>query len=1394
MNRLKLQLKFFFSKNRFEGPIMADQAKLPFYNRLVDKTVIKQIISRLIAYFGVTYTTNVLDQLKTLGFQQATKASISLGIDDLLTSPSKTWLICDAEQQGSISEQNHQAGGINAVERLRQLIETWYATSEYLKREMNPNFNISDPSNPVHMMSFSGARGSISQIHQLVGMRGLMSDPQGQIIDLPIQSNFREGLSLAEYIISCYGARKGVVDTAVRTSDAGYLTRRLVEVVQHIVVRKKDCKTFKGISLSSSRNYDRSIRTISHQRLIGRVLAESVYWDERCIAIRNQDISNELAIKLVTIQSQPLLIRSPLMCKGFAWVCQLCYGWSLTQHDLVELNEAVGIIAGQSIGEPGTQLTLRTFHTGGVFTGDIAEHIRTPISGIISLNPNLISPTRTRHGYPAWICEESLSVRVENTNEIHDLLIPSQSLILIQNNQYIESKQIIAEVRTAKSPVKETVEKNVYSSLTGELHWSTIVCHSSEEKKSNIHTVLNTGHLWILSGIIHEFNDKPFYFYKDLDRFDSKNNLSRSVLLDNSIESRANYRLLKDLIFDKDEQDFTSSIVDSKFTNQLSNFSDSIIIISKSKIKYNKRTKEVLLLIERKKAFDNKFFYASFVLRIPKNQLLKHDDIFAVFDNPEYQTNVSGIIRYGTVKVNSVAAKNNIINNKKNRVTEKKYEIFRGGSFFLIPEERYVVYNSSSILISNNSIIHENTQITSTITSRIGGLVQIKKLKDTYEIRILPGNIYYLNNIRKVYKKNNALVPPHRFIFDTVQFNTWTYLQWVTPIKKRGFLFIRPVLEYAISNDFYARIPGSSLFNKEDLVNFRITQYLLYRDGDRVVSRNNRNIQLVQTCLIPNWKNKVLQKIIHISVLKLAIKNTCRCFLQISLKKRNTSFFLENPTNNSNNLAKFVFNKKPPSIAVLFYSKNQLWINKHGTIRLVSDEKKSIVMLSTSDFYRHLLSKDSENLNQTDWNSKEARIKGALQSQNLSNDLKKPFTRNSKRDFQNKPTHPVLSFSKSLISETQPFRGFLGHLHQLQGFFLTKLKYVIGKNSFSKNLKISGLKDTCHISYQFLSDEIGVPYHYYSIYHGTVKIVSIFSSNWYKDEKVDSVFCNLGQFVFKGVCLFRDKISSESGQMIAIDKNSCIYRLSEPYLVTEGAIVHKNYGDIFREGDTLITLTYERLKSGDIIQGLPKVEQLLEARSPNPISINLERGFLDWKRSMTRLIGYVGSYYISAQLSLQESGTNIVDQIQRVYRSQGVQIADKHIEIIVRQMTSKVLILEGELSNVFLPGELIELPRIQRMNRVSEQFIVYKPIILGITKASLNTTSFLAEASFQETTRVLAKAAIRGRVDWLKGLKENVIVGKIIPAGTGSSEFRQKNQNVSSKHEKLSLVDKKKYR
>ncbi|KAL4285351.1 hypothetical protein GQ457_07G013120 [Hibiscus cannabinus] len=318
---------------------MAERANLVFHNKVIDGTAIKRLISRLIDHFGMAYTSHILDQVKTLGFQQATATSISLGIDDLLTIPSKGWLVQDAEQQSLILEKHHHFGNVHAVEKLRQSIEIWYATSEYLRQEMNPNFRMTDPFNPVHIMSFSGARGNASQVHQLVGMRGLMSDPQGQMIDLPIQSNLREGLSLTEYIISCYGARKGVVDTAVRTSDAGYLTRRLVEVVQHIVVRRTDCGTTRGISVSPQK------RTLPErifiQTLIGRVLADDIYMGTRCIAIRNQDIGLGLVDRFRAFRTQPISIRTPFTCRSTSWICRLCYGRSATHGDLVELGEAV---------------------------------------------------------------------------------------------------------------------------------------------------------------------------------------------------------------------------------------------------------------------------------------------------------------------------------------------------------------------------------------------------------------------------------------------------------------------------------------------------------------------------------------------------------------------------------------------------------------------------------------------------------------------------------------------------------------------------------------------------------------------------------------------------------------------------------------------------------------------------------------------------------------------------------------------------------------------------------------------------------------------------------------------------------------------------------------------
>ncbi|KAL5064823.1 hypothetical protein RYX36_026560 [Vicia faba] len=234
----------------------------------------------------------------------------------------------------------------------------------------------------------------------------------------------------------------------------------------------------------------------------------------------------------------------------------------------------------------------------------------------------------------------------------------------------------------------------------------------------------------------------------------------------------------------------------------------------------------------------------------------------------------------------------------------------------------------------------------------------------------------------------------------------------------------------------------------------------------------------------------------------------------------------------------------------------------------------------------------------------------------------------------------------------------------------------------------------------------------------------------------------------------------KSGQVITVQMDSVIIRLANPYLATPEATIHGHYGEILSQGDILVTFIYEKSRSGDITQGLPKVEHILEIRSIDSISMNLEKRIDAWNECITKILDMPWGFLIGAELTIAQSRISLVNKIQKVYRSQGVHIHNRHIEIIVRQITSKVLVSEDGMSNVFLPGELIGLLRAERMGRALEEPICYRALLLGITKTSLNTQSFISEASFQETARVLAKAALRGRIDWLKGLKENVVLGR----------------------------------
>jgi DNA-directed RNA polymerase subunit beta' len=318
--------------------------------------------------FGSEMTSMQADMIKRLGFRYATRGGMTIGINDIEVPPSKQEIIDDADGRVNDVERQFRRGMITEEERYRNVVDIWQKVTKEITERVRNNLN---PYGPVAMMAISGARGNINQISQMAGMRGLMSDPTGRIIELPIKANFREGLSVLEYFVSTHGGRKGLADTALRTADAGYLTRRLVDVSQDVIVTADDCGTKEGIWLHMTDD-DEVMEPLS-KRLVGRMLALSITKADtgELLAERGQELDEELSRFLVEDHGiQSVFVRSPLTCQSEHGICRLCYGRNLATGKLVDVGEAVGIIAAQSIGEPGTQLTLRTFHTGGVASAD----------------------------------------------------------------------------------------------------------------------------------------------------------------------------------------------------------------------------------------------------------------------------------------------------------------------------------------------------------------------------------------------------------------------------------------------------------------------------------------------------------------------------------------------------------------------------------------------------------------------------------------------------------------------------------------------------------------------------------------------------------------------------------------------------------------------------------------------------------------------------------------------------------------------------------------------------------------------------------------------------------------------------------------------------------------
>ncbi len=405
-----------------------------------------QIIDRCIKYHGFGVTANMLDEIKSMGFKYSTRASISISVADMTIPPEKYDLVAAAEKKVETVAKHFQRGELSEEERYQNVVRIWEQTTNDVVAALQNNFN---RYNPIKMMSDSGARGNITQMRQLAGMRGLMFATSGKTMEIPIKSNFREGLNILEYFIAARGARKSLSDTALKTADSGYLTRRLVDVAQEVIIRERDCGTEKGLIVHAIKDGNEVIEPLK-DRLMGRYVIGNVVHPEtgEVLVEDNTMITEKQAAAIVDAGIETVLIRTVLQCRARHGVCAHCYGADLAHSTPVDIGEAVGIIAAQSIGEPGTQLTMRTFHTGGVAGADITQGLPRVEELFEARKPKKPAIVAEQAGM-ATIQDSkrlrTITVKADESGEEISYQIPFGMRILITDGQHVRAGQELTE-------------------------------------------------------------------------------------------------------------------------------------------------------------------------------------------------------------------------------------------------------------------------------------------------------------------------------------------------------------------------------------------------------------------------------------------------------------------------------------------------------------------------------------------------------------------------------------------------------------------------------------------------------------------------------------------------------------------------------------------------------------------------------------------------------------------------------------------------------------------------------------------------------------------------------------------------------------------------------------
>ncbi|MBF0543382.1 MAG: DNA-directed RNA polymerase subunit beta' [Candidatus Riflebacteria bacterium] len=1322
---------------------------ISYKNVHVRKETVSSLIKEIFTLCPLNIVGETLDKLKELGFHFATLSGLTISIVDMINPPKKREILDQADKKALKVKERYEKGELSRDERRQNEVNIWTKATEDVSDDLLQAFESTakiGEFNPVYMMAYSGARGNMQQIRQLCAMRGLMSNPRGDILAFPIKSNFREGLNQSEYFISTYGARKGLVDTALRTADSGYLTRRLVDVAQDVVITILDCTTPNGIEIAPIRQSRTSNNILVDDvvvplryRLSGRVLSKPICHPltHEVLSITSEgeqiqliagiycsdDIANEIenncefpvpadklkegminaeqiidpkTNRIILRPDRPLneyvmkrigeagiteikirshiFIRSPLTCQAKTGICQRCYGSDLSTGKLIDVGEAVGIIAAQSIGEPGTQLTMRTFHLGGVALAQ-RSFIKSRTAGIARFTHLKLAKISDRSKFEIGSGTETFDKTEFGANirtvVVGGFLITEGKAGKKDRLHIPVGAEMKVEDGTKVTPGKGVAEynpNNIVSGYTGE-----VIFDGIEQKDGMV--VSEHGVIRILT---QEFD---------------------SVTKDFHIED---YKI---------PQGATLKVEDNE-----------IIHAGNLLAEMSAEQHAAIARIDGLAKFEN--------IRIKNKQVISDNGMIFIFpDTPEEGNRIEYPLPKGVKEAKDLSLKTGgMILNVKNGdsvqgnerllsvVSEMdgKVEISSNGTVITVLQDVIEEYEFKGELAA---AIDENKK-TLSLLAPISGVVRVINEKSA-------GNKTL--DRKRVIVKNEIEYPVPRGVI------------------------LRPKEHCKIP-------PGGEVQEGMELT----TKMIMQAEIDGVVEIRS-----------------------------------------VPAEKRIQLFGEELSHIKGATLARVAVNKETgDSVAAA------------GTL---IDETLYEIIESNRDSIREIYVQTSDS-------REEILIKAEDQT------ISYPVPIGSVIQVE---TGKLVKAGDKLVTDIEPIISEInGKVNYMSGYNKVICEDIIEKILVYSGIEFSfpatlNLKFPSTVVKEAELTIAPIPFESYEKFEdsdgvGTGIRIQQRVTREKKYRITREMASSLGVLVkdgdkvregqtlaiFKaknnGVVLLERKISKEGKARSTIE--SIIIQPGEAHQVLDGAELRIEDNSKVKKGEILAKWGLSMKKTTDIIQGLPRVAELFEVRRPKKEAVLSEDtgivriaanalSIVDPKTGMEKpirvqygasgLVVHDGEYIESGDpitdgkifpkklvkvVGLPFVRRYLLDEIQRVYRDQGVSINDKHLEIIVRQMLRKVVITDPGDSTL-LPNETVHVKYfeqiVHKLNQAGKIPPSGSPMIQGITKASLTTESFISAASFQETTRVLTKAAIKSKVDYLKGLKENLIIGKLIPAGTG---------------------------